>query len=346
MCRRRRAAFTLVELLVVIAIIGILIMLLLPAINMAREAARRSNCMSNLRQLGTASYNFSNAWKRLPPGLNGPMPATTAIPASGQAAGQMIGCLPFLLEYMEESAVYNLLDQEYATGSQTVSLYDVETYPNPPPDNYWRRQAAWNYAQTKIKSFLCPSDNAETVPDPCFLLVVRNQNNCPTPPQEPLCDLTGVQWAAGVGTNLGRTNYLGNSGRCGATTCTTSNLSMAWAGPFTNRSKADFGRSFVDGATNTFLFGEAMGGDQAPRKGYAWISCGGMITNNGLFGQPYNDPTGIPPVTHERQFSSQHPQIVNFCMGDCAAKSVSVDIDYTTFLALSGLAEGIIATAP
>jgi prepilin-type N-terminal cleavage/methylation domain-containing protein/prepilin-type processing-associated H-X9-DG protein len=114
-------AFTLVELLVVIAIIGILVALLLPAIQAAREAARRIQCKDNLKNLGLACLNFENTLKIFPTGgatwgskiedyLDPPPPSTGGRPAETEKLG--IGWGYQILPYLEEGAMYNLTTQD------------------------------------------------------------------------------------------------------------------------------------------------------------------------------------------------------------------------------------------
>src|SRR4051812_9551023 len=90
---RRRTAFTLIELLVVMAIISILIGLLLPAVQQAREAASRSSCGNNLRQIGLAIHQYEGDFRRLPPSRLSDLHATWAV---------------FILPYLEQQALYNM----------------------------------------------------------------------------------------------------------------------------------------------------------------------------------------------------------------------------------------------
>ena len=97
--QRLRGAFTLVELLVVIAIIGVLVALLLPAIQAAREASRRSQCSNNLKQIGLALHNFEQSHKRLPP--------CARYSSDGNRRGSIF---LFLLPYLEETALSSSID--------------------------------------------------------------------------------------------------------------------------------------------------------------------------------------------------------------------------------------------
>jgi prepilin-type N-terminal cleavage/methylation domain-containing protein/prepilin-type processing-associated H-X9-DG protein len=104
--RQRFRGFTLIELLVVIAIIAVLIALLLPAVQAAREAARRSQCINNVKQLGLAVMNYEST--------NGVFPAQSMVPNTGQTTGVLAGLsiswIPPLLQYTEQQPIYNALN--------------------------------------------------------------------------------------------------------------------------------------------------------------------------------------------------------------------------------------------
>jgi prepilin-type N-terminal cleavage/methylation domain-containing protein/prepilin-type processing-associated H-X9-DG protein len=101
-----RKGFTLVELLVVIAIIGILVALLLPAIQAAREAARRTSCLNNVTQLGLAVHNYQFNFETFPPGVTDPKG-----PIRNEPEGQHVSWIVQILPYMEERALFSRFDQ-------------------------------------------------------------------------------------------------------------------------------------------------------------------------------------------------------------------------------------------
>lgn len=109
-----RQAFTLVELLVVIAIIGVLVALLLPAIQAAREAARRSQCTNHLKQIGIAVHNFHDTLQGLPPASVGHHPTNDPV-ASDTDARPRAGFWTFILPFIEQSANYQLVKDKSST---------------------------------------------------------------------------------------------------------------------------------------------------------------------------------------------------------------------------------------
>src|SRR5438105_4962885 len=131
----RRRAFTLIELLVVIAIIAILIGLLLPAVQKVREAAARTSCQNNLKQINLAAANYDATNGYLPPGFS-------------SANGSYMGSLAHLLPYIEQDNVYKQIPTTFFTSGAS-------------PGVWWG--GAWTAANNRIKPFLCPADNAGDV---------------------------------------------------------------------------------------------------------------------------------------------------------------------------------------
>ncbi|MHB8897767.1 MAG: DUF1559 domain-containing protein [Thermoguttaceae bacterium] len=311
----RRSAFTLVELLVVIAILGILIALLLPAVQMAREAARRADCTNHVKQLGLASHNFHDTHKRFPPGYLGPIPQAPSPPWVGQCSSS----LAFLLPYLEIETLHDRLDQDRANYGN-ISLFDLDRL----GDSFWTRGDSWAAAQARLQVFLCPSESdrrtANTIVtihlfyDPAIAEVTE----------------AGGRYPDDTGEVLGRTHYLGIAGAMGQT----GNAHWdKWKGVFSNRTRNRFS-DILDGASNTLLFGENVGG-QSPDDpdlfhAFAWAGCGQGATAWGFCDGWY-------------QWTSRHPGVGQFGLVDGSVRAISKTIDPDVFQSASGMADRDVA---
>ena len=142
---KSRRAFTLIELLVVIAIIAVLIALLLPAVQAARESARRAQCLNNLKQIGLALQNYHSAHNGFPVGFLAP---TGAIPANSSPQQYRWSPLAQLAAYLEQSNLANALNFNLPLGIRPT---DGSAFWPPYPANT-------TAMSTKVAIFLCPTD--------------------------------------------------------------------------------------------------------------------------------------------------------------------------------------------
>jgi prepilin-type N-terminal cleavage/methylation domain-containing protein/prepilin-type processing-associated H-X9-DG protein len=162
-----RRGFTLIELLVVISIIAVLIALLLPAVQAAREAARRIQCANNLKQIGLALHNYNDAIGAFPPGwISRPDPAT------GDNAGPGWGWAAMILPQIEQPAIYNSINFPLPIES---------------PANQTARL-------TKINAFICPSDASLR---PQFTVVDDSTDNMNL--GNPICDVASSDYVGCFG---------------------------------------------------------------------------------------------------------------------------------------------------
>jgi prepilin-type N-terminal cleavage/methylation domain-containing protein len=253
----RRWAFTLIELLVVIAIIGILIALLLPAVQKIRAAAAKMQCANNLKQLALSAQNYETANTSLPPGLNY---GTITNPGG---APSFIGTLGYLLPYMEQEPTYNLIPLGMLSLTNTSGGV------------YWGNGNSWAAAQVSIKSLLCPSDNAVAASPSngvfAFMICFPNSVVEASPGT-----FTG-EYFGGTNPTIGRTNYAGS---CGALGVGTGSAALdAWCGPYYNNSQTKT-VNITDGASQTIGFMEIIGGTNVGQRDFvaSWMGQGGMCT--------------------------------------------------------------------
>jgi len=292
-----RPAYTLIELLVVIAIIAILIALLVPALQRVREAAARTQCINNLKQLGLAAHNYHDSNRRLPPGYLGPLPP--GMPPSDPAfqpwlrSASNVGVIAFLLPYLEQDNIYNQLQVDWNGSTR--------------PLNGWPGNANnFTMAKSWLPVLQCPSDNLSSgVSQGTFVVMHTFWDGSQ--------GWIATLWYGGspaqleIANSLGLTNYLGVDGAA------SQNLDFAqWEGMLYNRSRTSLA-VVPDGTSNTLLFGEGLGAMKNGERewGWSWMGCGSLGTVRGLQG-----PTNAKGLS----FSSRHPAGVNFCFADGSVK--------------------------
>ena len=233
---RKRSAFTLVELLVVIAIIGILIGMLLPAVQQVREAARRSACQNNMKQLSLACHNFESSRQKFPPGVNHSRNVSTAplirrepiIPRAGSDYAMRLAWGTFLLPFLEQQNVYD----QFESDTDGFFLDALNNNPYNGPNNLTSI-----VPYTPMPAFMCPSDGSPEGDGNAFY----THNAIQAIEQ-------GSLWNA-------KSSYVAN---CGAVNFFSESVnpvtSILW-GPFSRNSRVKF-QDITDGSSNVILFGE------------------------------------------------------------------------------------------
>lgn len=303
----RRSGFTLVELLVVIAIIGLLVALLLPAVNAAREAARRAACINNLRQVGLAALNFESAHGHFPPGYLGPTPPRKVLLGGLllRRNNQYTGVLAFLLPYLENQSIYDGIGIDMGID-------------NHPARSFWYGdEETWEIAHARISVFRCPSAPSGQ-PKHTITAIINQYFNVAG--EEPALEI-GVVGSTGPGA----TNYLGCAGLYGAVGDDKADL---FQGVFTNRSQIRLAK-IKDGTSKTIMFGESVGSkNEEFNHAHSWMGSGGLTV---LYFQE--------PETQFR-FNSLHPHGTHFCLVDGSVHVASDELHLAILIALSGIYEG------
>jgi prepilin-type N-terminal cleavage/methylation domain-containing protein/prepilin-type processing-associated H-X9-DG protein len=223
----RRRGFTLIELLVVIAIIAILIALLLPAVQAAREAARRIQCTSNMKQIGLALHNYHSVHNVFAMGCSS---GQYNPPSTIWSVKQNLGPLALILPYLEQTPVYNSINFNFGADEfEPIASRSLTA---------WVQGTATN---TSLKVYQCPSDPLAGAPD------YQNTTNT-------------TNYYASVGTTM----YWSQLGTTYSNSVPSVN--MPSTGLFTLQASYGLAHC-TDGSSNTIAFGEGAVGSQTAQLG-------------------------------------------------------------------------------
>jgi len=302
----RRSAFTLIELLVVIAIIAILIGLLLPAVQKVREAAARTKCINNLKQIGLALENYEGVYNRYPSGRHGCDGITDQICATALEPATARRGISAFVQLLPQLELQNL-------------KFEPSDYAWPANNN-----STWVAANPGIferpSVFVCPSDTSKPFID-------YSQQN-----------VAGGQQRVATG------SYAVNQGSMGPDFGISSQMKLNNTGMF-NYKKHHKRAEIVDGTSNTFMVGETKWSDDN-RSYNVWSVAGrhecsmrstcnppNTTPGTGIVDTTYNDANGPIPVNGA--FGSRHVRITMFVFADGHVQPISDNIALRTYKALS-----------
>jgi prepilin-type N-terminal cleavage/methylation domain-containing protein/prepilin-type processing-associated H-X9-DG protein len=304
---KKSSGFTLVELLVVISIIGVLVGLLLPAVQAAREAARRMQCSNNLKQLGLAFHNRESAMRKLPAGYYDSLPGGTSASAPENQNPDW-GWAVMLMPYMEQGNVYQALGvdrfklQEIIIGCSGIpGSAPISAYPT-------QFQDFVRATSTPLPSFICPSGAEQvsimtTFSDPVSQMYNRNEG-------------------------IGRSNYIA----CIGVTTNGGALQGDTGGVCGYKDEKGF-RNITDGTSNTILAGERAV-KIATNDQVTWLGTPKSIGNGAhakrVMGSAQYVINPVPTQTQATvfSFSSLHPGGANFVLADGSVHFISDTIEF------------------
>jgi prepilin-type N-terminal cleavage/methylation domain-containing protein/prepilin-type processing-associated H-X9-DG protein len=316
--------FTLVELLVVIAIIGILVALLLPAIQAAREAARRAQCTNNLKQVGLALLNYEDAKKEIPFGSTWNRPAT-----ENPKGNWVVGALP----YLEEQSLADQYDTtKYSNEAPNLALAQstvISTLICPTdeiaqnPILADRRQGAGSHNPTPSQGLWYTGSMGPTIPDNCEFIALSDPEY-----------VRKVKIAC-LGSGFGTLDPPGDTPRNPRSPAHRPGDTDNCAGMICRRHLGIQLKTVTDGLTHTFLVGETLPGHWTWNCAFCdnFPVSSTHIPLNTMDFRP-RPPLFPAPDTHYwliSGFKSMHTGGANFVMCDGSVQFIEESIDYLTY---------------